>query len=798
MLGQIFSAIGGAIGNAFGGGILSSVGRFAGRMLGSYVESDKTNNTEQFQPREYYSLKNLKESFNVTRAIYGHPIALIFGSMKQDGKIIWASKIKELRNTQSEQQYFRDYSNIRSIRHTTLCEYYLSFAVALCEGEILEVARVWANDNIINLDDYKFRLYKGSEDQMPDPLIIANCLPGQAPAYRGLAYIVFEDLPLSDFDQNVPVFSFEIIRKANIANTNCVEDIVKSMVIIPGSGEYVYDTKIQYKFSKNQAGKDTAKNVINSHNYSDLADSVHSLNQLLQICENIEWVSPVVCWFGDSTNVSLCKIKPAVEFNDSNITYSEEWKVGYYRRSSAKLISRDIEGNPKYGGSVNDDSILRYLEELKSRNLKIMFYPMCFLDVEGKPWRGHLTGSAEHIENFFNKDEGYNNFIIHYANLVKNHVDAFVIGSELIGLTAVRRGSQYPAVDELVKLAATVKGIMGPQVLITYAADWSEYHHTSGGWYNLDPLWSSPNIDFIGIDAYFPVTRSTTSMILTSDIEKGWKTGEGYDYYYDQAGIKRPLEAPYAWKNLEYWWENFHQNPDGNNSAWQPRMKKIWFTEFGFPSIDKATNQPNVFFDSYCVDGGMPKYSTGEIDFSIQRKAIKAFMNYWESQEYIERTFLWTWDARPYPAWPHMNIWRDGYLWEKGHWVNNKFGAANIAAIILELSNRCKINQANVDVNDLDDSIEGISFNKSMSANDAINILRISNFFDIKTTQGNKIAFIKRGLRRPCSVTSDILTKIRDNSYVERINISRKNIISKVHINYINRSDNYKKEYCQV
>ncbi|WP_342268119.1 glycoside hydrolase TIM-barrel-like domain-containing protein [Candidatus Tisiphia endosymbiont of Empis tessellata] len=70
------------------------------------------------------------------------------------------------------------------------------------------------------------------------------------------------------------------------------------------------------------------------------------------------------------------------------------------------------------------------------------------------------------------------------------------------------------------------------------------------------------------------------------------------------------------------------------------KNEKIWFTEFGFPSIDKATNQPNIFFDPLCSDGGVPRYSTGEVDFSIQRKAIRSFIEYWQTQEYIEQMFL--------------------------------------------------------------------------------------------------------------------------------------------------------------
>ena len=118
-----------------------------------------------------------------------------------------------------------------------------------------------------------------------------------------------------------------------------------------------------------------------------------------------------------------------------------------------------------------------------------MFNPMFFLDVPQKPWRGKLTCEAEYISRFFQREHGYNDFIIHYANLVKDHVDVFLIGSELIGLTKINIANTFPAVDELIKLAHAVKQIVGPNVLVSYAADWSEYHHTDGGWFNLDPLW---------------------------------------------------------------------------------------------------------------------------------------------------------------------------------------------------------------------------------------------------------------------------------------------------------------------
>ena len=156
--------------------------------------------------------------------------------------------------------------------------------------------------------------------------------------------------------------------------------------------------------------------------------------------------------------------------------------VGRGVRSTASQITLE-DGSPVYGGTPSDSSVLRYLDELQSRGLKVMFYPMFFMDTENKPWRGRVTGTAVDVASFFTKTNGYNNFVSHYANLVKDNVDAFIIGSELIGLTSVQDvDDSFPAVDELVNLAAVVKGIVGGSVKVTDAADWSEYHHTDGGW----------------------------------------------------------------------------------------------------------------------------------------------------------------------------------------------------------------------------------------------------------------------------------------------------------------------------
>ena len=277
MFGQVFGAIGSAVGSSFGGGILSTIGRFVGRAFGDYLEH------LNYEPEEYYHFKNIKESFHLSKAVYGQPIALIFGTARVNGKIIWANQIKEVQNNSSSNQYFPNSDHTKAVHNVTECSYYLSFALALCEGEIAGISRIWANDELINLEKYKFRLYLGSEQQLPDPLIEASIGLGRTPAFRSLSYAVFEDLPLEDFGNSIPNFSFEVTRRANIPDiipNSCVEDLVCSINIIPGSGEFVYDTTIQYKTTHTHFGGIISKKPINSHNYCNIADSIYSLNQL--------------------------------------------------------------------------------------------------------------------------------------------------------------------------------------------------------------------------------------------------------------------------------------------------------------------------------------------------------------------------------------------------------------------------------------------------------------------------------------------------------------------------------------
>ena len=157
------------------------------------------------------------------RSTYGGVIPVGFGVQKVAGAMIWATDIDEDKNTRKEGgSLFGGGQKIVEYR------YFANFAVAFGEGPAGGVLRIWAGDRLIadlragagayaNHPKYSFRIYLGTEDQEPDRLIrqhVENSddFDGEdaTPAFRGLVYIVFEDLPLDEFGNRIPPITAEI------------------------------------------------------------------------------------------------------------------------------------------------------------------------------------------------------------------------------------------------------------------------------------------------------------------------------------------------------------------------------------------------------------------------------------------------------------------------------------------------------------------------------------------------------------------------------------------------------------
>lgn len=552
-------------------------------------------------------------------------------------------------------------------------------AIGICKGPA-ELRAIYVNGQVLDLNPHEYRFYEGNETQEPDPVVASVAPLGCEQSFRGLAYIVFDRLSLEKFGGKLPTFRFDMVVKSK-ANRAAK---ISGVNIIPGSGEFVYDTRPIVKLqSEAKVGVNSADNKV--------ANSVANLNFLKRELPGVSWVAPVVCWFATDLDIYHCKVLPKVESNSSRYASAANkdqeiiWSVQGRERSEVEMVG---EEGKRYGGTPSDDSVISYLQKLKEKGYKVMLYPMLLVDAPGKPWRGSITGHASFIPDFFNKEEGYNNFILHYAQLAKDYIDAFVIGSEFPALSGIfaenSLGKVFPAVSEFINLARQVRSIFqGRDIKITYAADWSEYHHTDGGWYHMDPLWMCESIDVIGIDVYFPLTQTYISSIKRGDIEGG---------YSSLSVPSEHIGRDWLLGDIQHWWENEHFNPNGEKTVWKPKAKKIWLTEFGFPSVDKSTNEPNKFPDSKSLDGGYPVFSSKGVDFAIQEEAILSAIAHFERLECIQKSFLWCWDAR-YPFWPSdafrcqfqkdVNLsWDDDSNWITGHWVNGKLSNICLSEVL--------------------------------------------------------------------------------------------------------------------
>ncbi len=161
-------------------------------------------------------------------------------------------------------------------------------------------------------------------------------------------------------------------------------------------------------------------------------------------------------------------------------------------------------------------------------------------------------------------------------------------------------------------------------------------------------------------------------------------------------------------KHLRWWWNNSHQAvyDDGDGTGWQPRgpftewtaqSKSIVFAEYGFASCDRATNQPNVFFDPASGASSTAFWSIWDpnvnaaggyaprCDDVLQTLALQAIYDYWVvggnnvtlagGVPMVQTAFMaaWNWDARPFPVFPvEAGTWSDAALWPSGFSINGK------------------------------------------------------------------------------------------------------------------------------
>lgn len=209
-----------AVGAAVAGPIGAAIGAIAGQQIDARLFAPKARHG----PR----LGDLA----VQTSSYGSAIPKLFGTMRVAGTVIWATDLQEHRSRSG---------GGKGRPETVEYSYSASFAVALSGRPIRAVKRIWADGKLLRgaAGDFKaetkFRLYLGGEDQEADPLIAAAEGIDETPAYRGIAYAMFEDLELADFGNRVPSLTFEVEADAGAVALGAIAETVSEGSISAGA-----------------------------------------------------------------------------------------------------------------------------------------------------------------------------------------------------------------------------------------------------------------------------------------------------------------------------------------------------------------------------------------------------------------------------------------------------------------------------------------------------------------------------------------------------------------------------------
>lgn len=194
----LFGIAGAAIGSVFG---MPALGFALGSGVGATLGSHHPAASPAWPGARLNDLK-------VQTSTYGIGIPRVYGMYRLAGNVIWATDIIEAKDSAGHYSY------------------YGHFALGLCAGPVAGIRRIWADgkevfqadtavsDNLRTHYPPTLRFYPGDETQLPDPLIEAHQGKGQTPAFRGLAYLVFERLPLAHFNNRLPSITVEMVQSA--------------------------------------------------------------------------------------------------------------------------------------------------------------------------------------------------------------------------------------------------------------------------------------------------------------------------------------------------------------------------------------------------------------------------------------------------------------------------------------------------------------------------------------------------------------------------------------------------------
>jgi hypothetical protein len=203
--GQALGGVVGAVAGFFLGGPTGALyGAQIGMLAGGYLDPPKGPTLEG--PR----LSDL----SVQSSTYGAVIPRVYGTVTVNGNVFWLEN-NTIKETVTKKKSGGKGGGSKST--TRNYNYSATFAVGLCKGPIAGVKRIWIGADLYydagssdpgtiqasNDAAAGFDVYNGTDTQAADARMQATLGVANTPAWRGLAYIVFSDLPLTKYGNSL-------------------------------------------------------------------------------------------------------------------------------------------------------------------------------------------------------------------------------------------------------------------------------------------------------------------------------------------------------------------------------------------------------------------------------------------------------------------------------------------------------------------------------------------------------------------------------------------------------------------
>lgn len=201
----------------------------------------------------------------------------------------------------------------------------------------------------------------------------------------------------------------------------------------------------------------------------------------------------------------------------------------------------------------------QYIDLLHKNNIQVMLKPQIWI------WNGVFTGTLmmNSEEDWKKLEASYDKFMLSYAQLAQEAgVSIMCIGTELEKFVEHRPDYWKMLINEI---RAVYKG------KLTYAANWDEYKRT--------PFWT--DLDYIGIDAYFPLSDEKTPTV--QQLKQGWQPWKLRIASLSKETGRPVLFTEFGYRSMDYTAKKpwlVDRNEEGVNMDGQVNAKKAIFEEF--------------------------------------------------------------------------------------------------------------------------------------------------------------------------------------------------------------------------